>query len=281
MVLLVRVLLPSTSLSSSSCRTPAAVHLASCSLARRAPGLSGTVLRRPFTPGLATLQRSHWPIYALVGCNLLVAAFYFGVAQEDPWARRLMSRNAVLSNSRFWGGGGTVGRFARGRWGVDEYAPRPWVALTSAFTHFDLLHLGVNMLTLWSFGPIVLDMLGTRRFLALYLASAAGGSLAHLLYSDMVPRSSLPASRVVRRDDAAVGASAALSGITMYYVARVPQGKTILLILPVPNSLLLPLFLGGSLYAASVGDRSWGHAAHLGGAAVGIGYAVARMVLRR
>lgn len=48
----------------------------------------------------------------------------------------------------------------------------------SAFLHGDVIHLGVNMLALWSFGPMLEAILGRRRYLLLYAASALGGSLA-------------------------------------------------------------------------------------------------------
>ncbi|WP_438027801.1 rhomboid family intramembrane serine protease [Sorangium sp. So ce233] len=50
--------------------------------------------------------------------------------------------------------------------------------LASAFLHADVVHLFVNMLALWSLGPMLEALLGPRRFLLLYGASALGGSIA-------------------------------------------------------------------------------------------------------
>ncbi|WP_437969397.1 rhomboid family intramembrane serine protease [Sorangium sp. So ce260] len=50
--------------------------------------------------------------------------------------------------------------------------------LASAFLHADPVHLFVNMLALWSLGPMLEALLGPRRFLLLYGASALGGSIA-------------------------------------------------------------------------------------------------------
>lgn len=140
------------------------------------------------------------------------------------------------------------------------------------------------MFTLWSFGSSTLEMLGTRRFLGLYFASGLAGSYAHLAYSKYMPGTRFPASYAVRRDDAALGASGAIAGLTMYTATRVWQGQTILFIFPVPNPLFVLLFVGGSAYYCLYNNGttgSYAHSAHLGGAAVGMGYALFRTLARR
>ncbi|MDO7868272.1 rhomboid family intramembrane serine protease [Nocardioides jiangxiensis] len=53
-----------------------------------------------------------------------------------------------------------------------------WQLVTSMFTHIDVTHIGFNMLALWVLGPQLELALGRARFLALYLLSGLGGSLA-------------------------------------------------------------------------------------------------------
>lgn len=72
-----------------------------------------------------------------------------------------------------------------------EYIPlatfiQPWRLLTSAFVHdpSNILHVGLNMYTVFIFGRILEPMLGRWRFLSLYLISAIGGSLGVLLLSN-------------------------------------------------------------------------------------------------
>ena len=55
--------------------------------------------------------------------------------------------------------------------------------ITSAFLHGSLLHLASNMLALYIVGAPLERVLGTARYLAIYLASALGGSLLALLLS--------------------------------------------------------------------------------------------------
>lgn len=51
-----------------------------------------------------------------------------------------------------------------------------WQLLTSAFLHVEIWHIGLNMLMLWWYGPVLEQMLGRLRFLAVYLGSALTGS---------------------------------------------------------------------------------------------------------
>jgi membrane associated rhomboid family serine protease len=54
----------------------------------------------------------------------------------------------------------------------------------SAFLHAGALHLIMNMFVLWSVGPLLEALLGPRRYVLLYGASALGGSLASALAAD-------------------------------------------------------------------------------------------------
>lgn len=63
----------------------------------------------------------------------------------------------------------------------------PWRILTAAFVHAGLWHVGLNMLTLWMVGRSLEPLLGSGRFLATYLLSAAGGSLGVALFGFSTP----------------------------------------------------------------------------------------------
>ena len=91
------------------------------------------------------------------------------------------------------------------------YAPaftdsEPWRMLTSAFLHSQgfLLHIVLNMYTLWIFGQILEPLLGHVRFLAIYLLSAVGGSAGFLLLTPVYP---------VNGPVGLVGASGAIFGL--------------------------------------------------------------------
>ena len=73
-----------------------------------------------------------------------------------------------------------------------------WRLLTAAFLHYGPVHLAMNMLVLWWFGPTLEEALGSSRFLLLYVASGLAGSAGVLLLSP---------------NSATVGASGAIYGL--------------------------------------------------------------------
>ena len=50
--------------------------------------------------------------------------------------------------------------------------------ITSMFLHYGVIHLALNMFALWVVGGVLEPLLGRARFLALYLISGIGGSVA-------------------------------------------------------------------------------------------------------
>ena len=71
--------------------------------------------------------------------------------------------------------------------------------LTSTFLHYGLLHIVLNMLALAMIGPYLERLLGGWRFVAIYLLSALGGSVAVYVFGS--------------RYTAVVGASGAIFGL--------------------------------------------------------------------
>ncbi len=57
----------------------------------------------------------------------------------------------------------------------------PWRMLTSIFAHASIIHIALNMYTLWVFGMALEPMLGRARYLTLFLISGFAGSLGVLL----------------------------------------------------------------------------------------------------
>jgi len=70
----------------------------------------------------------------------------------------------------------------------------PWRMITSGFAHSDnlagdptsVLHIALNMYTLYILGNLLEPVLGTRRFTLLYMLSILGGSVAVLVLGDPV-----------------------------------------------------------------------------------------------
>nr|WP_232331299.1 rhomboid family intramembrane serine protease [Agromyces laixinhei] len=59
-------------------------------------------------------------------------------------------------------------------------ALEPWRMMTSVFAHGSILHLLLNMYTLWIFGQLLEGLLGRWRYLSLYLLAGFAGSVGVL-----------------------------------------------------------------------------------------------------
>jgi membrane associated rhomboid family serine protease len=133
-----------------------------------------------------------------------------------------------------------------------NYTAQPWVMFLSyGFLHGGLMHLAVNMITLWSLGVVVLDRVRGRGFVMLYVASLLGGGVGYaLLAPSLTPM---------------VGASGALFGLAggilaWSYVDRFTFRERLW---PVARALLLLLLLNVVLWWAMKGHLAW--ETHLGG----------------
>ena len=138
---------------------------------------------------------------------------------------------------------------------------QPWQVLSSAFLHGSLLHLGVNMLGIWTFGRELESAMGSLRYLWLYAVSvlaAAATQLVAVSFGDPVPT---------------VGASGGLFGLLAAYAILFPHRKLILLFppIPLPAPLFVLLYAAFELYAGVTGTLSGvAHFAHLGGLVGGL-----------
>jgi membrane associated rhomboid family serine protease len=127
-----------------------------------------------------------------------------------------------------------------------------WRLVTPVFIHGGILHLGVNMYSLFALGPAVERFFGPPRFLAVYLLSGIGGVVFSLAFS--------PA--------ASVGASGAIFGLlgalaTFLYLHRPVFG-------PAGGMMLRQLVIVGALNlfaSLSPGIDLWGH---VGGLVTGV-----------
>jgi membrane associated rhomboid family serine protease len=142
-----------------------------------------------------------------------------------------------------------------------------WQLLTYQFLHADVMHILVNMLTLYFIGPEMERTMGTRRFLSLYFLSGVLGGLAWLglAYPSGIP---------------CVGASGAIFGLLGAFAALFPHRTITLLVffvLPVTMRawvMVSILALIQLVYLISPGGSQVAYAAHLAGVFVGFAYAM-------
>ena len=134
---------------------------------------------------------------------------------------------------------------------------QPWRLLTAAFVHStgSFWHIALNMLALWMLGRTLEPLLGRARFLALYLISALGGSVAVALIAPMTP---------------VVGASGAVFGLlgALLVIGRHLGANLTGIIIVLTINLVIGFIPGFQI--------AW--QAHVGGLAIGalIGFVFAR-----
>lgn len=132
--------------------------------------------------------------------------------------------------------------------------------ITSAFLHADWMHLFFNMFTLYFFSRVIVMVYGVWLFLLLYFGSVLAGNLFSLwLYKN-------------RPSYAAIGASGGVSGILFAAIALAPLQTIYLYFIPVTAWIFATLYFAYSV-TMMLKPRHWdntGHAAHLGGAALGM-----------
>jgi membrane associated rhomboid family serine protease len=134
----------------------------------------------------------------------------------------------------------------------------PWTMMTSLFIHGSVFHVGLNMLALYLFGPVLESLLGRARYLALYLLSGFGGSVAVLWFSD-------PLGGVL-------GASGAIFGLlgAFFVIQRKLGTNSVQLLIVLGLNLAMGFFIPGI---------SW--QAHVGGVIVGAAIALIYLRTRR
>lgn len=198
-------------------------------------------------------------IWVILGINGAVFAGWY--LSKDNWnLRRFMNQHFLLSQ---------IGVFREKRFHT---------MVTSFFSHFDTMHFLGNMLVLFSFGSSTIPILGSARFLAIYMGGGLVSSVGHLTWPYIVPRS-WPSSRSDNRFASGLGASGAINAIVMYNILSFPRSVIYLYgVVPIPAALLGLGFIAIDGYGLYKGEGAIGNAAHLGGAAFG---AAAFAILRR
>ena len=123
-----------------------------------------------------------------------------------------------------------------------------WRLLTSGFLHASILHIAMNMLSLWFVGRALEPAIGKTYFAGIYFSSLLAGSFGALLFTP---------------DEPTLGASTAIFGIfgALIVVAHARR-------IPLWQSGLLPILLLNLVFTLTIAEVSVG--GHLGGLAAGL-----------
>ena len=148
-----------------------------------------------------------------------------------------------------------------------QFLSRPWTLISYMFLHYELLHLLLNMLWLYSFGRIFLEYHQPRKLLSLYLFGGISGGVFFMAAYNFFPyfQRAIPFTQLL-------GASAAVIAIVVATAVYVPN-HVIHLILIGPVRIKWIALFSVVLYVVNLtGDNAGGNFAHLGGASWGLLY---------
>jgi membrane associated rhomboid family serine protease len=145
---------------------------------------------------------------------------------------------------------------------------------THAFLHTDFVHLGINMLVLYSFGTGIEKIFdGLEQQGVIF----SGPFFYILLYASSIVLSSLTTVFRYRSNPkySAVGASGAVSAVVFTYIFFAPLQKIYFyMVLPIPGIVFGILYLVYSSYMSRRNRDNINHAAHFWGAVVGFVYPI-------
>ena len=145
-----------------------------------------------------------------------------------------------------------------------------WRFLSFQFLDFGVMHILVNMMRLYFFGPMVEGLLGKARYLIFYLLCGLTGAAVFVAVRRV---GILDVNQFSRLE----GASAGIFGVMIGAAMIAPRQQVQLLlffVLPVKMKIrtLVIILLAMAVGAVVIsGSNAGGEAAHLGGAAMGFG----------
>ncbi|MDQ0592170.1 membrane associated rhomboid family serine protease [Chryseobacterium ginsenosidimutans] len=183
---------------------------------------------------------------------------------------------------------------------------KSWQIITHMFMHGSIIHILFNMLTLFSFGPILEQSLGEKKYLILYFVSGLGafflfnlwnfievqqisGELQQLGFNineylsgsgvnyagtseSIIKQKELVGNLNNIMGTPMVGASGAIFGVVAAFATLYPEAKIGIMFIPIPMKVkyVLPVVILGSIYLGVSGNAGGiAHLAHVGGAIVG------------
>lgn len=152
-----------------------------------------------------------------------------------------------------------------------------WQIITHMFMHAPLegggigiTHILFNMLTLMSFGPVLEQILGQKKFIILYFVSGIGAYLLNCGWNFF--QISQGANPIGIYETPMLGASGAIFGVIAAFSTMFPDAKMSIMFIPygIKAKYLLPAIIVISLYLGFSGSMGGvAHFAHIGGAIAG------------
>ena len=143
---------------------------------------------------------------------------------------------------------------------------KPWTLITYMFAHYDFIHLLFNVLYIYWFGRIFMDIIGERLLLRVYVLGGLSGALLYMISYNVVP-----AFKSFYGYSEMLGASASAMAILFTVAMYRPDFRINLMFIGAVRMkyvALVALLL--DLISISNMSNTGGHIAHIGGAAFGL-----------
>ena len=143
---------------------------------------------------------------------------------------------------------------------------KPWTIVTYMFAHYDFIHLLFNVLYIYWFGRIFMDIIGERLLLRVYLLGGFSGALLYIISYNIVP-----AFNNFYGYSEMLGASASAMAILFAVAMYRPDFRINLMFIgAVRLKYIAMVALLLDLISISNMSNTGGHIAHIGGAAFGL-----------
>ena len=135
------------------------------------------------------------------------------------------------------------------------FTEKPWTIITNMFVHAEFWHIFGNMITLFFFGRVVYQLVGSGRFLLLYFGGGILGNIIYILLGEQL--------------SIAIGASGAVYALAGALVVMMPTMRVAIWgILPMPLWVVVLLFFVVWSIPNFIPGIAW--QAHLGGLVAGL-----------
>ena len=191
-----------------------------------------------------------------------------------PVTRNLLIINVILFIATLINEDFMVRTFAL--FSPSSYFFRPWQIVTHMFMHGGYAHIFFNMWSLWMFGSVLEQAIGSRKFGVYYFISGFGAVALHLFVQHLQAQPLLEANNLQAYysliNTPTLGASGAVYGILIGYAMLYPDSILTLIFPPISLKAkwFILIFAIIELATGVFGTMDGvAHFAHLGGMLVG------------
>jgi len=139
---------------------------------------------------------------------------------------------------------------------------KPWSLVSYMFLHSGLLHIISNMLVFYFFGLVVVNYLGNRRVLPIFVQGGVIAALLYIVFYSIFPVFSAGSSVML-------GASGGVTAIMVAAATAQPNHHFFLPFIGAVRIVWIALFFLVMFLAGMPLENAGGHIAHLGGALYG------------